>query len=68
LFQLSIVPYCVRGCFTPDKAQQCVALFASFAKPLSPATGMFPWDHPDVAGHRIAVGEPRRGSREHFGG
>src|SRR5271170_2235485 len=45
-----------RG-FTPQKAQQRITLLAQTSQPLSPATGVFPGNDPDVTGQRLAVAE-----------
>jgi len=41
VFQVRVFAYYVHRCFTPEKAQQRVALFARFAEPLPPVAGVF---------------------------
>ena len=64
VFQVRVFAYYVHRCFTPEKAQQRVALFARFAEPLPPVAGMFagescPRSLPALCRRRIALGHPR---------
>jgi len=67
-FQFRISPYGVHRRLAPQKSQQGVALLAECAQPLSAPAGGLPGDHPNVAGHRFAIGEPHRITQVHFGG
>jgi hypothetical protein len=60
--QLWISPYRVYDCFTPEKTQEWVTLFAQPTEPLLTAAGIFAGNHPHVAHHRFAESAKRAGS------
>jgi hypothetical protein len=66
--QLWISPYRVYGCFTPEKTQEWVTLFAQPAEPLLTAAGIFARDHSYITHHCFAIAEPRRVTQKYVGG
>src|SRR2546430_3796386 len=65
-FQFWIFSYRMDRRFGPQIAQQRVALLGQFPQPLPLTAGVFTWDHSDVAGYVLALGEAARVSQEHL--
>src|SRR5271170_3357663 len=65
LFQLWIPAYCMDDGFTPEKAQQRIALLGQTTQSLPPSTGIFSRDHPYITSQRFAVCESSRISQKH---
>jgi hypothetical protein len=66
MFQLRIPAHRMECCFTPEKAQQRIALFGQAPESLALPTGMFARDHPCITGQFLAACESRWITQEHF--
>src|SRR5262245_26213854 len=51
----------------PQEAAQGITLLGDFAESVPRTARVFTWNHPDVTGDRLRVGESCRIAEEHFG-
>jgi hypothetical protein len=65
--KLRIPAYRMDDRFTPEEAQERIALFGQATQSLSSSAGIFTWDHPYITRHGLAVCESTRIAQKHLG-